>query len=197
MIAEDSIGNRGICRMHTRSSSRRRLATQPGWPGFRVRKLRLKRAVPRSAKAPFRACGRGFTLMEILVVLAIIGILVSIATGVYVSRVDDARITRARADIQAIEAALDIFRLDNFRYPSNAEGLRTLVERPDNPDILWPQGGYMRRLPMDPWNRPYLYRNPGRNSEVDIYTLGRDGRDGGEGQDQDLGNWNLDQPSRP
>ncbi|MCY4157596.1 MAG: type II secretion system major pseudopilin GspG [Gammaproteobacteria bacterium] len=136
---------------------------------------------------------RGFTLMEILVVLAIIGILVSIATGVYVSRVDDARMTRARADIQAIEAALDIFRLDNFRYPSNAEGLQALAERPNDPDLRWPQGGYMRRLPMDPWNRPYLYSNPGRNGEVDIYTLGRDGQAGGEEQDQDIGNWNLDQ----
>ncbi len=131
--------------------------------------------------------------MEILVVLAIIGILASIATGVYVSRVDDARMTRARADIQAIEAAVDIFRLDHFRYPSNAEGLQLLAERPNDPDLRWPQGGYMRRLPMDPWNRPYLYSNPGRNGEVDIYTLGRDGQAGGEGQDQDIGNWNLDQ----
>ncbi len=133
--------------------------------------------------------------MEMLVVLAIIGILASIATGVYISRVDDARITRARADIQAIEAALDIFRLDNFRYPTRAEGLRLLVERPDDRDLRWPPGGYMRRLPVDPWNRPYLYRNPGRNGEVDIYTLGRDGREGGEGQDQDIGNWSLDRQS--
>ena len=130
--------------------------------------------------------------MEILVVLAIIGILVSIATGVYISRVDDARITRARADIQTIEAALDIFRLDNFRYPTSEEGLQLLVNQPNYSDIRWPQGGYMRRLPVDPWNRPYLYSNPGRRSEVDIYTLGRDGAEGGEGQDRDIGNWNLD-----
>lgn len=131
--------------------------------------------------------------MEILVVLAIIGLLASIATVTYLSRVDDARITRARADIQAIEAALDIFRLDNFRYPSNAEGLELLVARPGNPGLRWPQGGYMRRLPRDPWNQPYLYSNPGRNGEVDIYTLGRDGQEGGKGQDQDIGNWNLGQ----
>ena len=126
-------------------------------------------------------------------VLAIIGILVSIATGVYISRVDDARIIRARADIQAIEAALDIFRLDNFRYPTNEEGLQALVSQPNGTDIRWPQGGYMRRLPVDPWNRPYFYSNPGRRGEVDIYTLGRDGEDGGEDQDRDIGNWNLDQ----
>ncbi len=158
-----------------------------------TRFLRLRPARGAEDQRPLQE--RGFTLMEILVVLAIIGILASIATGVYVSRVDDARITRARADIQAIEAGLDIFRLDNFRYPSDAEGLRALVERPDDPDVRWPQGGYMRRLPLDPWNRPYLYRNPGRNGEVDVYTLGRDGEEGGEGQDRDIGNWNLDQRS--
>lgn len=138
---------------------------------------------------------RGFTLMELLVVLAIIGILAAIATGVYVGRVDDARITRARADIQTIEAALDIFRLDNFRYPTTAEGLEALVERPNDPDVRWPAGGYMRRLPLDPWNRPYLYASPGRRGEVDVFTLGRDGQEGGEGQDRDIGNWNLDQQS--
>ena len=134
---------------------------------------------------------RGFTLMELLVVLAIIGILAAIATGVYVSRVDDARITRARADIQTIEAALDIFRLDNFRYPTTAEGLQALVQRPNDRNIRWPDGGYMRRLPVDPWNRPYLYASPGRQGVVDVYTLGRDGAQGGEGQDSDIGNWNL------
>ena len=133
--------------------------------------------------------------MELLVVLAIIGILAAIATGVYVGRVDDARITRARADIQTIEAAQDIFRLDNFRYPTTAEGLEVLVERPNDPDVRWPAGGYMRRLPLDPWNRPYLYASPGRRGEVDVYTLGRDGQEGGEGQDRDIGNWNLDQQS--
>lgn len=136
---------------------------------------------------------RGFTLMELLVVLAIIGILAAIATGVYVSRVDDARITRARADIQTIEAALDIFRLDNFRYPTTAEGLEALVQRPNDRNIRWPDGGYMRRLPVDPWNRPYLYASPGRQGVVDVYTLGRDGAQGGEGQDRDIGNWNLEQ----
>ena len=136
---------------------------------------------------------RGFTLMELLVVLAIIGILAAIATGVYVSRVDDARITRARADIQTIEAALDIFRLDNFRYPTTAEGLEALVQRPNDRNIRWPDGGYMRRLPVDPWNRPYLYASPGRQGAVDVYTLGRDGAQGGEGQDRDIGNWNLEQ----
>ena len=162
---------------------------------YRSRQRRYLFAPGKVSEHRREARDRGFTLMEILVVLAIIGILVSIATGVYVSRVDDARMTRARADIQAIEAALDIFRLDNFRYPSTAEGLRSLVERPNDPDLRWPQGGYMRRLPMDPWNRPYMYRYPGRNGEVDIYTLGRDGREGGQGQDQDIGNWNLDRQS--
>lgn len=136
---------------------------------------------------------RGFTLMELLVVLAIIGILAAIATGVYVSRVDDARITRARADIQTIEAALDIFRLDNFRYPTTAEGLEALVQRPNDRNIRWPDGGYMRRLPVDPWNRPYQYASPGRQGAVDVYTLGRDGEQGGEGPDSDIGNWSVEQ----
>ena len=157
-------------------------------PPERAGRQRRRRDAGDSAKRSL-----GFTLMELLVVLAIIGILAAIATGVYLSRVDEARVTRARADIQTIEAALDIFRLDNFRYPTNEEGLRALVERPNNPDIRWPQGGYMRRMPVDPWNRPYLYENPGRRGELDIYTLGRDGEEGGEGQDRDIGNWNLDQ----
>jgi general secretion pathway protein G len=81
--------------------------------------------------------------------------------------------------------------MDNFRYPSTEEGIDALVNKPDDPDIKWPEGGYIQRLPQDPWNRPYLYLQPGNNGEYDIYTFGRDGEQGGEGPDGDIGNWSL------
>jgi general secretion pathway protein G len=97
------------------------------------------------------------------------------------------------ADLRGIENALKFYRLDNFAYPTSEQGLEALVTRPADPNIRnWKPGGYLDRLPKDPWGNNYQYLNPGQNSEIDIYTFGRDGRPGGEGIDADIGNWNLE-----
>ena len=133
----------------------------------------------------------GFSLVEILVVLVIMGLLVSIVAPTVLNQADDARIQKAQADFKAIETALKIYRLDNFAYPSTEQGLEALVTpsdldpRPRN----FKQGGYLGEVPLDPWGRPYLYLSPGDNGEVDIYSLGADGLSGGEGQNADIGNW--------
>jgi general secretion pathway protein G len=134
----------------------------------------------------------GFTLIEIMVVVVILGILAALIAPNVISRIDDAQITKAKQDIRAIESALKLYRLDRFRYPNTEEGLEALVTPPQDPNARWPAGGYLDRMPKDPWNAPYLYLNPGNKSEFDVYTLGRDGQQGGEGLDADMGNWNLD-----
>ena len=140
-----------------------------------------------------RARSRGFTLIEIMVVVIILGILAAIVAPNVIGRIDDAQITRVKSDLRGIENALKFYRLDNFAYPTSEQGLEALVTRPADPNLRnWKQGGYLDRLPRDPWGNPYLYLNPGNNSEIDVYTLGRDGRPGGEGLDADIGNWELD-----
>jgi general secretion pathway protein G len=137
----------------------------------------------------------GFSLVEILVVLVIMGLLISIVAPTVLNRADEARIQKAQADFKAIETALKIYRLDNYVYPTTEQGLEALV----SPSSIDPQprnfkdGGYLAQLPMDPWGRPYLYLSPGDNGEVDIYTLGADGLAGGEGQNADIGNWRQDE----
>ena len=128
-----------------------------------------------------RSAGRGFTLIEVLVVVVILGILAAIIVPNIMDKPAAAKITKAKADIRAIESALNMYKLDKHDYPSTDEGLEALV-----PD-------YLPRLPKDPWDRPYQYLNPGTHGPIDIYTLGRDGQPGGEGEDADLGNWNLEQ----
>jgi general secretion pathway protein G len=104
--------------------------------------------------------------------------------------VDDAQITKANAEISNIGSALKFYRLDNFAYPTSEQGLEALVNKPNDPNVKnWKPGGYLDRLPKDPWGNPYEYLNPGNHGEIDIYTLGRDGRPGGEGLDADIGNW--------
>ena len=133
----------------------------------------------------------GFSLVEILVVLVIMGLLISVVAPTVLNRADDARVQKAQADFKAIETSLKIYRLDNYVYPTTEQGLQALVE----PSTLDPEprnfkaGGYLEELPIDPWGRPYLYLSPGENSEVDIYSLGADGLSGGEGQRADIGNW--------
>ena len=135
----------------------------------------------------------GFTLIEIMVVVIIIGILAAIVAPNVIGRVDDAQITKAHAEIRNIESALKFYRLDNFQYPTSEQGLEALVTRPNDPNVRnWKPGGYLDRLPKDPWGNEYQYLNPGNNAEIDIYSLGRDGRPGGEGLDADIGNWNTD-----
>ncbi|ACL71330.1 general secretion pathway protein G [Thioalkalivibrio sulfidiphilus HL-EbGr7] len=135
----------------------------------------------------------GFTLIEVMVVVVILGILAAIVVPRIMDRPDEARIAKARNDIRTLEQALNLYRLDNFRYPTTEQGLRALVERPTtSPEPRnWRAGGYLDRLPMDPWGNPYEYAHPGRHGDIDIYSLGADGRPGGDGADADIGNWNI------
>ncbi len=140
-----------------------------------------------------RRVQRGFTLIEIMVVVIILGILAAIVAPNVIGRVGDAQIAAAKQDIRGIENSLKFYRLDNFSYPTTEQGLQSLVTRPNDPNVKnWKSGGYLDRLPKDPWGNPYQYLNPGNNSEIDIYTLGRDGRPGGEEEDADIGNWDLE-----
>ena len=133
----------------------------------------------------------GFSLVEILVVLVIMGLLISVVAPMVLDRADEARIQKVYADFKSIETALKIYRLDNYNYPTSEQGLQALVA----PSSLSPQpknfkeGGYLSEMPSDPWGRPYLYLSPGENSQVDIYTLGADGVSGGDDQNADFGNW--------
>lgn len=133
----------------------------------------------------------GFSLVEILVVLVIMGLLISVVAPTVLNRADDARVQKAQADFNAIETALKIYRLDNYVYPTTEQGLQALVE----PSTLAPEprnfkvGGYLGEVPVDPWGRPYLYLSPGEQGAVDIYSLGADGLSGGEDQSADIGNW--------
>lgn len=139
-----------------------------------------------------RARGRGFTLIEVLVVVVILGILAAVVVPRIMDRPDEARIVRARQDILAISQALHLYRLDNFTYPSTQQGLRALIERPsgDPPAPNWREGGYLERLPKDPWGRDYVYLYPGsRGGAFDLYSLGADGKPGGRGAAADIGNW--------
>ena len=135
----------------------------------------------------------GFTLIEIMVVVIILGILAAIVAPNVIGRVDDAQIARVQQDLRGIENALNFYRLDNFAYPTSEQGLQALVTKPNDPNIRnWKAGGYLDRLPKDPWGKEYQYLNPGQNGEIDIYTFGRDGRPGGEAIDADIGNWDLE-----
>lgn len=134
----------------------------------------------------------GFTLIEIMVVVVILGILAALIAPNVISRIDEAQVVKVKQDIRAVESALKLYRLDNFRYPETEQGLNALVTPPQDPDARWPAGGYLERLPRDPWDREYVYLYPGNQGEYDVYTLGRDGQQGGEGLDADIGNWSND-----
>lgn len=135
----------------------------------------------------------GFTLIEIMVVVVIIGLLAAVIVPTVVSKVDDAKVAKAKSDIQAIQAALTMFRLDNSHYPTSEQGLQALVTQPTDPSIKhWKQGGYIERISKDPWGNDYQYTYPGSHGkEYDLFSLGADGAPGGEGIDADIGNWNL------
>jgi len=134
---------------------------------------------------------RGFTLIEIMVVVVILGILAAIIVPRVMDRPDTARITKAKQDIRVLESAFNLYRLDNHVYPTTDEGIEALVQKPaEAPN--WKEGGYIDRMPKDPWGRPYQYLNPGVHGAIDIFTLGRDGQPGGDGIDADIGNWNLE-----
>jgi general secretion pathway protein G len=133
----------------------------------------------------------GFTLVELMVVIVIIGLLATVVVINVLPSRDRAMGEKARADIALIEQALDMYRLDNFNYPATADGLGALLQPPaglTQPD-RYRQGGYLKRLPDDPWGKPYQYAFPGQRGPVDIYSLGADGAPGGEGENADIGNW--------
>jgi general secretion pathway protein G len=124
---------------------------------------------------------RGFTLIEVMVVVVILSILAAIIVPRVMDRPDTARLVKAQSDIRAIESALNLYKLDNFDYPTTDEGLEALVPK------------YIARLSNDPWGNPYLYLSPGLHGDMDVYTLGADGLQGGTGMNADIGNWNAEQ----
>jgi general secretion pathway protein G len=136
---------------------------------------------------------RGFTLIEIMVVVVIMGILAALVVPKLMGRTDDARITAAKQDISTLMQALKLYRLDNQRYPTTEQGLTALTNRPTNGPAApnWKSGGYIDKLPKDPWGGQYQYLSPGVRGEVDVFTYGADGQPGGAGADADIGSWDL------
>lgn len=142
-----------------------------------------------------KVLSRGFSLVEILVVLVIMGLLASVVVPNVLERADEARVKKVLADFSAIDTALKMYRLDNYMLPTSEQGLEALVEKtalPPEPRN-WKSGGYLKELPEDPWGRTYLYLSPGEYGEYDLYTLGADGISGGEGQNADIGNWKQEE----
>jgi general secretion pathway protein G len=143
----------------------------------------------RRARAGARV--RGFTLIEVLVVVVILGILAAFVVPKFFDKPGEARQVKARADIQSLATALNMYRLDNFAYPSTNQGLEALVSQPGGlPEARnWKAGGYIDRLPKDPWGRDYAYLSPGQRGDFDLYSLGADGQPGGEGENADIASW--------
>jgi general secretion pathway protein G len=137
----------------------------------------------------------GFTLLEIIVVVFILGLLAAIVAPKIIGRTDDARIAEAKVQIKNLETALKLFKLDNGFYPATEQGLAALVEKPTRGQIpqKYREGGYLeqKKIPFDPWNNPYIYISPGLHGDFDIASLGADGKEGGEGKDADIMSWDM------
>ncbi|MBK6868392.1 MAG: type II secretion system major pseudopilin GspG [Burkholderiales bacterium] len=131
----------------------------------------------------------GFTLIELMVVLVIIGVLAALIVPNVLDRTDDARATAARTDIGNLMQALKLYKLDNQRYPTAEQGLQALIARPSAPPVPANWRPYLEKLPSDPWGQPYQYLNPGVRGEIDVMSFGADGRSGGDGKDADIGSW--------
>jgi len=140
-----------------------------------------------------RAARSGFTLIEIMVVIVILGVLAALIVPRVLERPDEARVVAAKSDLATIVAALKLYRLDNQRYPTTEQGLTALVAKPEQAPVPpnWKPGGYLERLPKDPWGRGYQYLNPGLRGEIDVFSFGADGQPGGSGVDNDVGSWDL------
>lgn len=137
-----------------------------------------------------RPSEQGFTLIELMVVIVILGLLAAIVTFNVLPLGDRGKITKAKADIATIESALDLYKLQNDGYPTTTDGLQALVSPPADVDASkYQRGGYIKKLPNDPWGRPYLYAAPGQHGDVDVWTLGADKKEGGEGPNADIGSW--------
>ncbi|OJI04846.1 type II secretion system major pseudopilin GspG [Polynucleobacter sp. MWH-Adler-W8] len=141
--------------------------------------------------APKKGGDAGFTLIEIMVVIAIIGILATLIVPKIMGRPDEARATAAKHDVGTLVQAFKLYRLDIGRYPTTEQGIRALVEKPTSEPVPqnWKVGGYLDSIPKDPWGNPYQYANPGTHGEIDVFSYGSDGKPGGTGNDADIGNW--------
>lgn len=136
-----------------------------------------------------RRLAAGFTLIELMVVLVIIGVLAALIVPNVLDRADDARSTAARTDVTNVMQALKLYRLDNQRYPTSEQGLQALINKPTTAPLPLNWRPYLEKLPNDPWGRPYQYLNPGVKGEIDVMSFGADGQPGGEGKDADIGSW--------
>ena len=144
----------------------------------------------RAIKAPLRVSEQGFTLLEIMVVVVIIGLLAAAVVPQLIGNVDRAAVGRAKQDVRQIENSLNLYRLDNFRYPTTSEGLEALVANPGEASAPnWRQ--VLKSVPRDPWDQPYHYASPGQHGDFDVFTYGADRQEGGEGVNADIGNWEL------
>ncbi|WP_367340366.1 type II secretion system major pseudopilin GspG [Aminivibrio sp.] len=134
---------------------------------------------------------KGFTLVEVLVVVVILGLLAALVVPRVVGRGEEAKRTAAAVQIREIEQALEMYRLDSSLYPSTAQGIEALVSKPSIPPEprKYREGGYLRKLPADPWGSPFVYRRPGDDGEYDLFSLGADGEEGGDGPGKDITNW--------
>ena len=138
---------------------------------------------------PRRIVARGFTLIEIMVVVVIIGILGALVVPKLMGRTGESRVTAAKVDISTLMQALKLYKLDNQRYPTTEQGLQALVARPTAGPTPPNWKPYVEKLPQDPWNHPYQYLNPGVKGEIDVMSFGADGQAGGEGKNADVGSW--------
>lgn len=140
-----------------------------------------------------QTAAEGFTLIEVMIVIVILGILAALIVPKIIGRPDEARVIAAKQDISSLLQALKLYRLDNRRYPTTDQSLQALVVKPTTAPLPpnWKNGGYVERLPKDPWGNEYRYLNPGTHGEIDVYSVGADGEPGGQGIDADIGSWAL------
>ena len=136
---------------------------------------------------------RGFTLIEIMVVVVIMGVLAAMVVPKLLNRAGDSKVSAAKVDIATIMQALKLYKLDNQRYPTTEQGLQALIEKPTSGPAAngWKSGGYVEKMPKDPWGNQYQYLSPGIKGEVDVFSYGADGQPGGTGNDADIGSWDL------